>query len=118
MAASSRRDVSRCFGFLQQRALRKLTKVFAQFLQGTVDARSDGVQFAAEQAGNFLVLQFLKTAKKQDFSFFLRQLLKRALQQFHFLLLLRGIRRKNGRSEEHTSELQSPMYLVCRLLLE
>src|SRR5437764_9691846 len=26
--------------------------------------------------------------------------------------------RKVGRSEEHTSELQSPMYLVCRLLLE
>src|SRR5437762_11059621 len=26
--------------------------------------------------------------------------------------------RKHGRSEEHTSELQSPMYLVCRLLLE
>src|SRR5437764_10359993 len=25
---------------------------------------------------------------------------------------------KKGRSEEHTSELQSPMYLVCRLLLE
>src|SRR5437879_7907120 len=26
--------------------------------------------------------------------------------------------RSNFRSEEHTSELQSPMYLVCRLLLE
>src|SRR5437763_7009223 len=26
--------------------------------------------------------------------------------------------RRRGRSEEHTSELQSPMYLVCRLLLE
>src|SRR5437763_1865466 len=26
--------------------------------------------------------------------------------------------RKDVRSEEHTSELQSPMYLVCRLLLE
>src|ERR1017187_10852642 len=26
--------------------------------------------------------------------------------------------RKQPRSEEHTSELQSPMYLVCRLLLE
>src|ERR1017187_11035495 len=26
--------------------------------------------------------------------------------------------RKSPRSEEHTSELQSPMYLVCRLLLE
>src|SRR5437763_3694477 len=25
---------------------------------------------------------------------------------------------ENKRSEEHTSELQSPMYLVCRLLLE
>src|SRR5437762_9144556 len=31
-----------------------------------------------------------------------------------------GERRSRGeaRSEEHTSELQSPMYLVCRLLLE
>ena len=28
------------------------------------------------------------------------------------------IRELAGRSEEHTSELQSPMYLVCRLLLE
>src|SRR5437879_12897591 len=27
-------------------------------------------------------------------------------------------RRLSVRSEEHTSELQSPMYLVCRLLLE
>src|ERR1017187_375034 len=27
-------------------------------------------------------------------------------------------RRPAPRSEEHTSELQSPMYLVCRLLLE
>src|ERR1017187_10856923 len=26
--------------------------------------------------------------------------------------------RRRRRSEEHTSELQSPMYLVCRLLLE
>src|SRR5437764_8324197 len=26
--------------------------------------------------------------------------------------------RRVSRSEEHTSELQSPMYLVCRLLLE
>src|SRR5437764_12079911 len=33
-----------------------------------------------------------------------------------------GLRRRRAyrsiRSEEHTSELQSPMYLVCRLLLE
>src|SRR5437763_6842384 len=29
-----------------------------------------------------------------------------------------GAARRSVRSEEHTSELQSPMYLVCRLLLE
>src|SRR5437879_8803396 len=29
-----------------------------------------------------------------------------------------GVAAGIGRSEEHTSELQSPMYLVCRLLLE
>src|SRR5437763_5283687 len=29
-----------------------------------------------------------------------------------------GSARRGERSEEHTSELQSPMYLVCRLLLE
>src|SRR2546425_3076577 len=28
------------------------------------------------------------------------------------------VRRRGGRSEEHTSELQSLAYLVCRLLLE
>src|SRR5690348_18058204 len=30
----------------------------------------------------------------------------------------RGIAPAAGRSEEHTSELQSPVHLVCRLLLE
>src|SRR5437879_6234681 len=32
-------------------------------------------------------------------------------------LPLRAVVSKRSRSEEHTSELQSPMYLVCRLLL-
>src|SRR5437879_11737475 len=31
---------------------------------------------------------------------------------------LSGLLQMRERSEEHTSELQSPMYLVCRLLLE
>src|SRR5215210_9444539 len=31
---------------------------------------------------------------------------------------VRRTRSRSPRSEEHTSELQSPMYLVCRLLLE
>src|SRR3712207_8907850 len=34
------------------------------------------------------------------------------------LLVLVGGARRGGRSEEHTSELQSRQYLVCRLLLE
>src|SRR5437764_12318534 len=33
-------------------------------------------------------------------------------------MLARQAGRAPRRSEEHTSELQSPMYLVCRLLLE
>src|SRR3712207_8939452 len=33
-------------------------------------------------------------------------------------LLLKGTPRGRNRSEEHTSELQSRQYLVCRLLLE
>src|SRR5437762_11333026 len=32
--------------------------------------------------------------------------------------LYRAVGRVGRRSEEHTSELQSPMYIVCRLLLE
>src|SRR5437879_10881189 len=34
------------------------------------------------------------------------------------VLPLDGVHPIGVRSEEHTSELQSPMYLVCRLLLE
>src|SRR5437762_10443005 len=42
-----------------------------------------------------------------------------ALLPSHELRLDRQLgRRQRQRSEEHTSELQSPMYLVCRLLLE
>src|SRR5437879_8337881 len=35
-----------------------------------------------------------------------------------WVILAYSPRDKRLRSEEHTSELQSPMYLVCRLLLE
>src|SRR5437764_15303224 len=35
-----------------------------------------------------------------------------------FAALSRSLEDVDDRSEEHTSELQSPMYLVCRLLLE
>src|SRR5437879_10953536 len=38
--------------------------------------------------------------------------------QWSGTLVLIGQPAEEVRSEEHTSELQSPMYLVCRLLLE
>src|SRR5438876_9225872 len=42
-----------------------------------------------------------------------------ASRQAHRLGLLPRTQRERGRrSEEHTSELQSPVHLVCRLLLE
>src|SRR5258708_21421459 len=41
------------------------------------------------------------------------------IQKFsHHSRRARGFDRSHGRSEEHTSELQSPDHLVCRLLLE
>src|SRR5258708_17059015 len=47
--------------------------------------------------------------------------LQRAIRPFrtsrHFIQC-HGQRRRGQRSEEHTSELQSPDHLVCRLLLE
>ena len=57
-----------------QRALRELMKRFAKLLQGTVDARPNGVEFAAQEFGNLFVLQFLKAAEQQNFSFVFRQL--------------------------------------------
>src|SRR5436189_6368989 len=44
----------------------------------------------------------------------------RQLAELEKQMIVEALRRANGnkRSEEHTSELQSPMYLVCRLLLE
>src|SRR2546425_9211053 len=40
------------------------------------------------------------------------------LTTIHFCWMRRGWPRRNPRSEEHTSELQSLAHLVCRLLLE
>src|SRR5437879_12467641 len=42
----------------------------------------------------------------------------RAISSRHPATLAHRLQHTAARSEEHTSELQSPMYLVCRLLLE
>src|SRR5437763_512922 len=41
-----------------------------------------------------------------------------SVRRYFRVVLPDGGTRMLARSEEHTSELQSPMYLVCRLLLE
>src|SRR5947209_13047865 len=46
------------------------------------------------------------------------KLVSRAAEENHFPRPLRFRQRLWTRSEEHTSELQSRQYLVCRLLLE
>src|SRR5436189_889249 len=46
---------------------------------------------------------------------FMIEMLKRG---YKYQILRRYLSIFTDRSEEHTSELQSPMYLVCRLLLE
>src|SRR3712207_7090592 len=43
---------------------------------------------------------------------------RRAFCHAHIKRHLQGLVDRGGRSEEHTSELQSRQYLVCRLLLE
>src|SRR5438876_7580577 len=43
---------------------------------------------------------------------------ERHAQSGRLLHLRLGVRQGPRRSEEHTSELQSPVHLVCRLLLE
>src|SRR3712207_7519223 len=43
---------------------------------------------------------------------------RRRAHELALVLLRVGVGARPGRSEEHTSELQSRQYLVCRLLLE
>lgn len=49
-------------------------KRFPQLLQGAVDTCAHGVELAAQEFGNLFVLQFLKAAEQQNFSFVFRQL--------------------------------------------
>ena len=66
-------------------------KGFAQLLQSAMNARSNGVELAAEKFRNFLLLQFLKAAETKDFPLVFWQQRESALQKFHFLLFLGGV---------------------------
>src|SRR5437879_7746363 len=55
---------------------------------------------------------------KMDAALKAQQELEKVEQQIAQMESVAGTSADAHRSEEHTSELQSPMYLVCRLLLE
>src|SRR5437762_9107092 len=70
------------------------------------------VPLSAHVAVDFLVPRFAPSVRRVSYALGLAAL------GASFLWALPGIAQRNERSEEHTSELQSPMYLVCRLLLD
>src|SRR5438876_7599322 len=78
------------------------TTLFRSFFSVWILLRRAGGRFAI-QSVHFHKLIELRTAQ---------------LQQCCGLHPIAAAVRQGGRSEEHTSELQSPVHLVCRLLLE
>src|ERR1017187_6068759 len=76
----------------------------------SVDHRGDA-QFLSQSPIGFerRIVRFQTNILRNDFA----QSARSSFPQF-----LAQRRDVDNRSEEHTSELQSPMYLVCRLLLE
>src|SRR5437762_9096619 len=74
--------------------------------------------FCFHSSGPHRSLHSFPTRRSSDLLFL--GFLPGCLDGLHFGQLLPGLAAGDRlpRSEEHTSELQSPMYLVCRLLLE
>src|SRR3989441_5588678 len=76
------------------------------------DASTDGTADVLTSYARVLPLTVIKHPSRQGYARSLEELLRLALQRTD------RPKRDCARSEEHTSELQSLAYLVCRLLLE
>src|SRR5690348_18393026 len=59
-----------------------------------------------------------ESAKSEEIRNYARSTGLKSMQQDALEKILQGITSVEERSEEHTSELQSPVHLVCRLLHE
>src|SRR5437762_1067348 len=99
--------------------------VFAEhFETGSLAAWKDGIDPSrqrivedpnrAHSGSHFLAVTYPAGADRGWLTRFLRP----GFDSLYVSLWVRFPETWQGRSEEHTSELQSPMYLVCRLLLE
>ena len=66
---------------------------FAELLECAMDADFDGAGFAAEEARDFVVLQFLEAAEDEDFAFIFGKLHQGALEELRFLLAFGGVAR-------------------------
>src|SRR5207248_158731 len=84
--------------------------VFVSDLEGKIlqanDAVSELLGFRTDELVEQSVSRFISPEETREFTAALREVVEK------------GVTRDARRSEEHTSELQSPYDLVCRLLLE
>src|SRR5437762_1486624 len=85
----------------------------------TLNRREWTITFERHKLHQFDLLAF---RQRHDRFLPMRAPTKRSANAFFFSGVVTGVHIDHllleQRSEEHTSELQSPMYLVCRLLLE
>src|SRR5437762_7066030 len=72
--------------------------------------------FSTKFKNNYLIIFVTLFAFK--LFVFKRNISNKSMPEYNFYFSIFYKKYKTYRSEEHTSELQSPMYIVCRLLLE
>src|SRR5437762_9483385 len=110
-----------------QRSLSKFSRFFFQAEDGIRDTSVTGVQTCALPILTDRVNSAVKAgsdpaeaqkARRAVMNTIEKESLDRTGQRSDVVTLYQGGQYHLYRSEEHTSELQSPMYLVCRLLLE
>src|SRR3989449_6232403 len=103
-------------GFSTRQGMRALEEVFAQTMPRDMGFDYSGMSFQEQVAS-----QGVPATAVFGFSVLVVFLLMAALYEswtLPFAVLLATPIAMFGRSEEHTSELQSRLHLVCRLLLE
>src|SRR5437763_13490631 len=92
-----------------------LRELGARLERRRIDANLTQAQLALEAGISKRTLERIETGDSTDFVKLIRELGAQHPDEQHEI---GTVSRLDARSEEHTSELQPPMYLVCRLLLE